>query len=209
VFCPRCGVELPDDSQFCRKCGNKFGAKLPVRTGYVVALLLVLFAAFVLVTYFIRSDVKATQQQQKVSVAPSVPHELASPVPQEAPPPPPPQSHSQSIGNKAFTVRAGSFEGWAFVVPDFAKQVRVVGRFTAIGGARNDVEVYVLGKNEFTNWRNGNPTNTFYNSGRATVGDLNVALPDGFGEYHLVFSNKFSLLTPKAIEFNGTMTYYQ
>ena len=91
----------------------------------------------------------------------------------------------------------------------FAKQVRVQGRFTATGGARNDVEVYVLGKNEFTNWSNGNPTNTFYNSGRATVGDLSVALPDGFGQYYLVFNNKFSLLTPKAVEFDGTMTYYQ
>jgi zinc-ribbon domain len=204
MFCPKCGVELPDDSQFCRKCGSKFGAKPSVRTGYVVALLVVFFVGFGLVIYFIRSDAKATQQTKvNASSAPSV-----QSVPQPASPPPP-QAHSQSLGNKAFTVRAGSFQGWAFVVPDFAKQVRVQGRFAATGGARNDVEVYVLGKNEFTNWSNGNPTNTFYNSGRATVGDLNVALPDGFGQYYLVFNNKFSLLTPKAVEFDGTMTYYQ
>jgi len=94
------------------------------------------------------------------------------------------------------------------VVPDLAKSVRIEGRFTAMGGGKNDIEVYLLDKDAFTNWSNGNSGNAYYNSGRATVGNISVVLPDGFGEYFLIFNNRFSVLTPKAVEFNGTMTYY-
>lgn len=37
---------------------------------------------------------------------------------------------------------------------------------------------------------------------------INVALPKDAGIYYLIFSNKFSLLTPKAVQANVDLMYY-
>ena len=37
---------------------------------------------------------------------------------------------------------------------------------------------------------------------------VNVKLPDDAGKYYFVFNNKFSLVTPKAVQANLTMTCY-
>jgi len=94
-------------------------------------------------------------------------------------------------------------------VPPNASNVKVEGRFVAAGGTGNDVEIYLLGEDEFTNWQNGHATPTYYNSGRVTVGDLNAILPGDTGAYYLVFNNRFSLLTPKAVQLSAELTYYQ
>jgi len=41
------------------------------------------------------------------------------------------------------------------------------------------------------------------------VGDVNATLPNDTGAYYLVFNNKFSLLSPKAVQGNFTLTYYR
>jgi hypothetical protein len=45
-------------------------------------------------------------------------------------------------------------------------------------------------------------------TGRVTQESLNVSLPPNPGKYLLVFSNKFSLLTPKAVQADITLAYY-
>ncbi len=103
----------------------------------------------------------------------------------------------------------------AFAVP--AKQVmtykfnadskggRVRGRFRATGGSGNDIEVYILDKNGYENWQNGHKVKTYYNSGRITVADIDVTL--GKGQYILIFSNRFSSSTPKAVEAQVSLTW--
>jgi hypothetical protein len=76
--------------------------------------------------------------------------------------------------------------------------VRVEGTFNANGGFGNDVEVYLLSDDEFVNWQNGHPVNAFYSSGRITQGTIDTLLPSS-GNYHLVFTNKFSWFSPKAV----------
>jgi hypothetical protein len=107
------------------------------------------------------------------------------------------------------TIPASNASYYRLSVPQEASNVRVEGRFVATGGAGNDLEVYLLDEDGFSNWQNGHATRTFYNSGRATVGDLDAILPDGAGTYYLVLNNRFSLLTPKAAELNAALTYYQ
>lgn len=109
--------------------------------------------------------------------------------------------------NKAITIPALGSTFVSFTLPDGSSNVRLQGHFAATGGIGNDIEVYLLNEDEFANWENGHVTQTIYNSGRVTQDSPNVNVPTSAGTYYLVFNNKFSLLTPKAVEANLTFTY--
>ncbi len=99
------------------------------------------------------------------------------------------------IVQQSFTVGAGKYVWYRFTIT--GQNARVIGRFQATGGSGNDVEVFILGQDEFTNFQNGHNVNTWFNSGRATVSSINQQMPPG--AYYLVFSNTFSMMTPKAV----------
>jgi hypothetical protein len=103
---------------------------------------------------------------------------------------------------------AESRTSFKLTVPADASYVTLQGHFAATGGSGNDVEVYMLPEDGFTNWENRHSATPLYSSGRVTQDTLNVALPPDAGTYYLVFSNKFSLVTPKAVQTNITLTYY-
>ena len=67
------------------------------------------------------------------------------------------------------------------------------------------MEVYILDEDGFENYRNGHRTQTYYNSGRVTVGTINVTL--GSGRYYLVFNNSFSTVSNKAVNARVEMQY--
>jgi hypothetical protein len=123
--------------------------------------------------------------------------------------PPQPQLHTLNIGQGALSVAAMHYNFYTLPVPEGARSVKVQGHFQATGGSNNDIEVFLLNDEQFTNWKNRHAAPTYYNSGKITVGDVQAALPDGVGTYYLVFNNNFSLLTAKAVMFTGTMVYYQ
>lgn len=76
--------------------------------------------------------------------------------------------------------------------------VRVEGHFRARGGSRNDIIVYIFDDIGLENHMNGNRAETYYNSGRVTVGKIDVNLKPG--NYHLVFDNSFSTFSNKAVQ---------
>jgi hypothetical protein len=117
------------------------------------------------------------------------------------------QPRVMTLVDTAFTLNALQGMHWNFNIPANATDVRVEGTFNASGGARNDIEVYVLNDDEFVNWQNNHSVSTLYNSGRMTQGTLNAALPPSAGTYHLVFNNKFSLLSPKAVRASIRLHY--
>ena len=57
--------------------------------------------------------------------------------------------------------------------------------------------VYILDDDGLENFRNGNETPTYYNSGSVTVGSINKVLAPG--RYHIVFSNRYAFFTNKAV----------
>ncbi len=221
VFCTKCGTDLPDDSQFCRKCGQALrsaqalgmssgtaAATAPVvipakplstRPAVIVITLLVGIAAVLLI--FKMMDWYLDNASQNKGNSSTSQYQLP-------PSAPPPQLHRVVIGTGALTVPASNGVHFTLSVPEGATNVKVKGHFTATGGSGNDIEVYLLSEDQYTNWQNGHATSTFYNSGRVTVGDLDVTLPNDAGTYYLVFANQFSLLTPKAIAENIALTYY-
>lgn len=208
MFCTRCGIDLPDDSHFCRKCGQALSgsqsigagtgisaAAAPrkakrVRSSFVLGLIVVLLLLGWLANHAFQQDKSHSSPVSQFSL------------------PPAPRLHTVKIGTGAVTVNANSYSYFTLAVPADATDVRMQGHFTAMGGSGNDIEVYVVSEDEFTNWKNGHSTPSFYNSGKVTVSDLNASLPNGAGTYYLVFNNKFSLLTPKAVQENVSLTYY-
>jgi hypothetical protein len=212
MYCPKCGVETPDDSQFCRKCGQGLSvvasptgagaaaapARIPepkpqekpkrklVRTPYAIAGVLLLL--FVIYGY------NASQRAN--------PNPNASPIDRIAK-----QQHTTTMSNPNIDIKPLSFHYYKLDVPAGATSVLLHGDFTASGGLTNDIEVFVFPENDFVNWQNGHNAKTFYQSGKVTVGTVNVNLPAG--TFYLVFSNKSSLLTQRNVRVDATLTYYQ
>jgi hypothetical protein len=121
---------------------------------------------------------------------------------------PQPQLHTVTTGDKAFTLNAGAANYFTFPVSAGAYNVSLKGPFSAAGGVGNDIEVFVMTQDDYVNWQNGHTVNTLYNSGKVTQETLNVTLPTDAGTYCLVFSNKSSWLTPRAVQANVNLTYY-
>jgi hypothetical protein len=114
---------------------------------------------------------------------------------------------TQTITNTAFNLKATGYQYYEFVVPPGASNVWVDGHFSAAGGSGNDIEVYVLGQDDFVNFQNGHSASTYYNSGKVTQSSIHTTLPSDSGTYYLVFSNNFSLVTPKAVQASATLHY--
>jgi predicted nucleic acid-binding Zn ribbon protein len=188
MHCVHCGNEIPEKHGFCSKCGKQIGvAKPSVRTGFVVALLVVFFVGFGLVLYFIRADNATAKIQPPNPNAPQI------------------RMYTESI-DKVFTVPKLSHKAFRFTIPGGATDGVLAGHFAATGGAHNDIEVWLMNADDFANWQNRHPVMAIYNSGQVTQGTLNVSLPQA-GTYYLVFNNRFSLISPKAIEDDVTLTY--
>lgn len=83
---------------------------------------------------------------------------------------------------------------------NFQAQTNLQGRFQAQGGTGNDIEVFLLDEEGFTNYKNGHSTGTYYNSKQVTAGSFNVNL--AAGRYFLVLNNNFSLLSNKIVSFS-------
>ena len=204
MFCPKCGTEHPDDSQFCRKCGNTIGTASTTPTAAPLKpetkkkpLVRAPFAILgVLVVIFLIYAYNASQH--------SNPNSNVSTIDQLTK-----QQHMETAANPALVVGPLSFYSYKFDVPQGASSVLIHGDFTASGGLGNDIEVLFLSETDLVNWRNGHPAKAFYSSGKVTTGNLNVNIPAIAGTYYLVFNNRFSLLAQKSVRVNAVMTYYQ
>ncbi len=187
MHCVYCGNEIREGQGFCSKCGKQAGAAKPAaRSGFVVALLAVFFVGFGLVVYLVRADNTATNMQPNTWAQPRL--------------------YTETIDN-AFTVPQLRDKSYRFVIPPGARDATLQGRFTATGGAHNDIEVWVMNNDGFVNWQNKRSVTPIYNSGRVTQGTLNVSLPSATETYYLVFNNRFSFISPKAVQDNLTLQY--
>jgi hypothetical protein len=105
------------------------------------------------------------------------------------------ETRAEVLTPSQFTVKAGTIYYVRFNVGSAG---RVVGRFEASGGQGNDVQVVVANADGFDNWRNGHAAQVLYQTGKTTVGTLNVPITQP-GTYYLGFNNKFSLVSDKTV----------
>jgi hypothetical protein len=106
----------------------------------------------------------------------------------------------------SFSVQARNFTPFTIQVPEGLDDVRIEGTFSAEGGRGNDIEVTLLEEIQFRNWQNRHKFLPMYESGRVTADRVNVPLP-GAGTYVMVFSNRFSLLSTKAVTADLKLRY--
>jgi hypothetical protein len=211
MYCHKCGMEQPNESQFCRNCGvsqsvasTSGGAAAAVAPARIPAtapqvqgsstLLKVIcgLPLFILICWIVwQSSLHAFGGH--LTAAPQTP---------------PVQQHKLSIPKGAFTVRQLGTSNYQFAVPAGAFDVTMKGHFAATGGVGNDIEVFVVSEDEFVNWQNGHPTQALYNSGKVTQDSINLTLPADAATYYVVFNNKFSLISPKAVEANIDVNFY-
>lgn len=196
MFCPSCGKELPDGSQFCVQCGkptssapSTLTASEPQKKG-VPPLRLIGFALLLFLLLGAYWSQKGRDERRE-AIQQTFPTRTTV---------------QQPLTNGAATVSATGYTWYPFTIPAGATSVAVNGHFTASGGTGNDIECYLLDEDGFANLKNGHPANTYYNSGKVTQATIGAAnLPAG--KYYLVLDNRFSLLTPKAVQIQATLTY--
>jgi hypothetical protein len=205
MFCRYCGASIAEDAQFCAKCGKaqttptagvgggtavqQQPSAPPEPTKKSSATRWVLFAVVLLILFI------GVKLSEKSSSAPSVP--MAR------------QHFSNPWVNESFTIEPRKYRYWNITATSQTLNQRITGHFEATGGSGNDVEVFLLDEDGFTNFKNGHSTRTLYNSGKVTAGTIDVPLPftGDSKTYYLVFSNTFSLLTNKAVQAKVDFAY--
>ena len=214
--CAKCGAALPDEAQFCLKCGKPVSA--PPRKAQIIAelpsetlpalprkkrrivlwLILALLAAGI--TWIVVSDNPFAQAAQEMVGF----------------------KHDQTVLDTPFTVGPHSFRYYKFALPEGSVNVSVVGDFTSAGDLKtistrknskdqaqpdNNIQVFVLSEAAFTIWQNGYATSSLYDSGMVSQGKVQCEVPAGAGIYYLVFNNRFATKSPKAIQAAVVLRY--
>jgi hypothetical protein len=218
--CSKCGASLPDEAQFCLKCGKpvsvppkspavveaepaeiaKPGRARPMMVGIALALL----AGFL---FWAGMSDSTTAQQVQEFIG---------------------WKHDRIILDAAFSVGPHTFRYYKFALPEGSVNVAVVGQFTSAAdvsaaGSRNrtakvknngspqdldnNIEVYVLTDSAFTVWQNGYATSSLYESGNVAEGTVHADVPAGAGIYYLIFSNKSAPKTPKTLHSRVLLRY--
>jgi hypothetical protein len=220
--CSKCGASLPDEAQFCLKCGKpvssppKGAAAVEVPPAREIApprkrrtVLWILLAIFVAgILWVAMSDNPFAQQAQEFVGF----------------------KQDRIILDSAFSVGPHTFRYYKFALPEGSVNVTVVGHFNSAadvagtasrksqasdkskdagtdGTADSNIEAYVLTETAFTVWQNGYATSSLYESGKVAEGTVQADIPAGAGIYYLVFSNKSAPKTSKSIHANVLLRY--
>jgi hypothetical protein len=190
MYCPKCGKEIPDNSQFCLQCGGNLRPKQSAKVlsgvsaaaGVVLLIVFALIVAIVIATY-VRNE---SSKRDDESSTPRRTFTQNNPVI---------QPERVSIVDKTFPVAAGHYV--YYTIPLKADLSHIMGHFTAQGGS-NDIEVLVLDQDGFTNFSNGHSAQRYYASnGYVTTGSIDLRLRPG--TYYVVFNNARAMLTNKVV----------
>lgn len=220
--CSKCGAPLPDDAQFCVKCGKP--VSIPFRHADEVEVLpppsvprrrrktgrtifWLTFAVIIGATVWLATSDSGTAQDIQTMIG---------------------WKHDQIILDEEFTVGAHTFRYYKFSLPEGSVNVAAVGDFTSTADNSaskipaskakdkgkaddstpdNDIQLYILSEPAFIIWQNGYATSAVYDSGKLSQGKIQADVPAGAGIYYLVFNNKASSKTAKSVHASVYLRY--
>jgi hypothetical protein len=192
---------MPSDSAFCGGCGKPVqdATLRGVRPNAYILLLAGLFASGIIAA----AIVIVNRSGDAAAAAPTETHGGlvgALPTVQRPPAPPPPvrKHHSLPLYSGVVSVPARNLTWKCFSVLSQQEDPKVVGRFQAVGGSGNDIQMVIASEDEFTTWRTIHSGTLLYDSGKMTATGVDVAIP-AQGKYCAAFSNGFSALSAKAV----------
>lgn len=209
--CSKCGVPLPDDAQYCLKCGAAVRPPATEIAGNEVPITelppkparpeperhffrwTVLALILIAIVWVAASDNPYAQGIQEFVG----------------------WKHDEAIMDDSLSIAPRNFRYYKFVLPQASTNVGIVGQFNTSAEkglgkqpvGENGIEVYVLSESAFAVWQKGYTTGSVYESGRLDSGNFQADLPAGAGVYYLIFSNKFSNKTGKKVDASALLRY--
>jgi hypothetical protein len=211
--CAKCGATLPDEAQFCLKCGKPVSLppkspvvveealapviRQPRRTRPIVVGILLAVLGGAMLWAGMSDSENAQLVQEFVG-----------------------WKHDRVILDAPFSVGPHTFRYYKFALPEGSVNVAVVGQFTSAADISkasngkvkkeetdNNIEVFVLSEPAFTVWQNGYATSSVYESGKVAEGTVQADVPAGAGIYYLVFSNKSAPKIAKSVHATVLLRY--
>lgn len=221
MICIACGLQSPVDAQVCLHCGEQVSTSIDIvnpgknrkRSRIVVIAFSILgvfacvLTAFAIITEIMNGR-SQTQEPTTVTGGPglySAPP-LSTPTPTPMPSPVL-KTETYEIDTKAIGLQPDQMWWHPLLVRNDWRNARLVGKFTAQGGEKNDIEAVVTNEEGLVNWRKNSlhRPKVWYKSGRVTEDTIKVPLPAG--QSYFVFNNRFSASANKTVRFNLRIEY--
>ncbi len=76
------------------------------------------------------------------------------------------------------------------------RDIKISGRFSSSGGSDNGIEAFVFDEDNYRNWFDRHQSQSIFQSGAVTVGNVQVAI-DMPGTYYVVFSGRSNFVARK------------
>lgn len=125
------------------------------------------------------SEIQKNQQQQRSSSSKSLNLQLSG----------------ETIIDSVYRVDPGSYRYFPLSLPCVAT---IQGGFAASAALGDNIIVYILGENDFYRYQNEQSASTYYNSGKIGYDTFELTLNPG--EYYIVLSNTYSLVSTKNVQ---------
>lgn len=224
MFCPKCGKQIHQDSQFCFICGHKIDLSNlegdaqpePVvspqedeqagrQSKAIVAAIAVfgaLMIALLIFAWWYEAKEKERQRQGLQQGRNSVRQLLSIAIPK---PTPYWEKAAARVSRQAIALKPGEYYISTIVIDPQWKTPRLKGRFHAQGGSGNDVRVAVTNEDGLINFKNNHEFKAWYHSGKVTTDTIDVAI--GPGKYYFIVSNKYSIFAHKSVEIDLNLEY--
>lgn len=196
--CPFCAEKIQRAAVVCRHCGRTVqapGSPAAIRAAELGAG----FGAFCFVAALLYAAMGGAPLAGKMAGAFVAPAAASGPTPLAAaePPPPPPPLVLTVLDEPALNLPPGEHFDTAFAVSD-PRPCTFRARVQGVEGGQRDIEVYLLDEDGNSNWHNGIKPAALFESGRTSASTIELPLRDR-GRFHLLVSNRYSLVTAKTV----------